>query len=162
MTAARNPLFALLRRAVRSDEDVIDRRAFLDAAYLGECGLETNQQSAITFISLVGTALHGTALHGGQFSVIGESDERYKIAGGNERIPKQLAALQADRIQLGHELVALKGAEGEPVGRLHFAGEHCAFDNQGFMEGALETGELAAMAIAKALRRAGQLVSSLV
>ncbi|HEY0233310.1 MAG TPA: FAD-dependent oxidoreductase, partial [Dokdonella sp.] len=35
----------------------------------------------------------------------------------------------------------LRGAIGERVGDLHFAGEHCAFDNQGFMEGGVETGE---------------------
>ncbi len=41
----------------------------------------------------------------------------------------------------------LRGAIGEPVGNLHFAGEHCALDNQGFMEGGLESGEAAAAAI---------------
>lgn len=38
----------------------------------------------------------------------------------------------------------LRGAMGEPVGRLHFAGEHCALDTQGFMEGGVESGEAAA------------------
>jgi monoamine oxidase len=42
---------------------------------------------------------------------------------------------------------ALRGAVGERVGNLHFAGEHCALDNQGFMEGGLESGEWAAQAI---------------
>jgi monoamine oxidase len=41
----------------------------------------------------------------------------------------------------------IRGAIGERVGDLHFAGEHCAFDNQGFMEGGAETGEWAAAAI---------------
>jgi monoamine oxidase len=41
----------------------------------------------------------------------------------------------------------IRGAIGERVGNLHFAGEHCAFDNQGFMEGGVETGEWAAQAI---------------
>ena len=41
----------------------------------------------------------------------------------------------------------IRGAIGERVGDLHFAGEHCAFDNQGFMEGGVETGEWAASAI---------------
>jgi monoamine oxidase len=41
----------------------------------------------------------------------------------------------------------IRGAIGERVGNLHFAGEHCAFDNQGFMEGGVETGEWAAAAI---------------
>lgn len=41
----------------------------------------------------------------------------------------------------------LRGAISEPVGQLHFAGEHCAFDNQGFMEGGCETGEDAALRV---------------
>jgi monoamine oxidase len=36
----------------------------------------------------------------------------------------------------------LRGAIGENVGRLHFAGEHCALDNQGFMEGGCESAEV--------------------
>jgi monoamine oxidase len=57
---------------------------------------------------------------------------------------------------------AICGAEGEPVGRLHFAGEHCSLSAQGFMEGGCETGEAAAAAILRqmggakaAVRRAG-------
>ncbi|MFI4969171.1 MAG: flavin monoamine oxidase family protein [Lysobacterales bacterium] len=41
----------------------------------------------------------------------------------------------------------IRGAIGERVGNLHFAGEHCAFGNQGFMEGGCETGEWVALAI---------------
>ena len=42
---------------------------------------------------------------------------------------------------------AICGAEGERVGRLHFAGEHCSLEAQGFMEGGCETGEAAALEI---------------
>ena len=42
---------------------------------------------------------------------------------------------------------AFRGAEGERVGQLHFAGEHCSMQFQGFMEGAVETGEATAKAI---------------
>jgi monoamine oxidase len=42
---------------------------------------------------------------------------------------------------------AFRGAEGERVGRLHFAGEHCSLQFQGFMEGAIETGEATARAL---------------
>lgn len=42
---------------------------------------------------------------------------------------------------------SLRGAEGEPVERLFFAGEHCSLDAQGFMEGAAETGQAAARAV---------------
>jgi monoamine oxidase len=38
------------------------------------------------------------------------------------------------------------------VGNLHFAGEHCSLDAQGFMEGGCETGERAAAEVLVALR----------
>ena len=46
---------------------------------------------------------------------------------------------------------ALRGAIGESVGGLHFAGEHCALETQGFMEGGCESGEIAAAAVAARL-----------
>jgi monoamine oxidase len=39
------------------------------------------------------------------------------------------------------------GVEGERVGNLFFAGEHCSLEYQGYMEGACETGETAALEI---------------
>ena len=42
---------------------------------------------------------------------------------------------------------SLRGAMGEAVGGLQFAGEHCALDTQGFMEGGCESGEIAARAV---------------
>lgn len=42
---------------------------------------------------------------------------------------------------------AFAGAEGEPEGRVFFAGEHCSVEFQGFMNGAAQTGRLAAEAI---------------
>lgn len=41
----------------------------------------------------------------------------------------------------------IAGAEFAPVGSLHFAGEHCSYDFQGFMNGAAETGRRAAEAV---------------
>ena len=38
----------------------------------------------------------------------------------------------------------LQGLEGERVGNLHFCGEHCSIDFQGYMEGGAETGAMAA------------------
>src|SRR4029077_13291788 len=34
----------------------------------------------------------------------------------------------------------IAGAEGVPVGNLFFAGEHCSYDFQGFMNGAAQSG----------------------
>lgn len=47
----------------------------------------------------------------------------------------------------------LRGVMGESVGGLHFAGEHCALDTQGFMEGGCESGETAAGAVLSRLGR---------
>jgi monoamine oxidase len=44
------------------------------------------------------------------------------------------------------------GAEGEQVGTCHFAGEHTSIDNQGYLEGAVETGQRAADEILSALK----------
>jgi len=43
------------------------------------------------------------------------------------------------------------GAMAEAVGGLHFAGEHCAIEAQGFMEGGCESGEAAAAEVLAAL-----------
>lgn len=42
---------------------------------------------------------------------------------------------------------AFYGQEGEREGNLHFCGEHCSLDFQGYMEGAAETGALVAAAL---------------
>ncbi|GAB2793819.1 monoamine oxidase [Hymenobacter luteus] len=47
----------------------------------------------------------------------------------------------------------IAGAEGRPVGNLFFAGEHCSAWYQGFMNGAAETGRLAAEGLQAALRK---------
>ena len=52
---------------------------------------------------------------------------------------------------------SFSSAKGSPLprvfGRLFFAGEHCAFDTQGFMEGGCESGETAAQSILRSLGR---------
>jgi monoamine oxidase len=48
---------------------------------------------------------------------------------------------------LAGQWTTVRGLEGEPVGTLHFAGEHCSLDAQGYMEGGCETGERAATAL---------------
>lgn len=46
----------------------------------------------------------------------------------------------------------IRGAEFKPIGNLHFAGEHCSLDFQGFMNGAAETGRRAAENILASLK----------
>jgi monoamine oxidase len=45
------------------------------------------------------------------------------------------------------------GAEIEPIGNLFFAGEHCSYDFQGFMNGAVQTGKTVAAQITKLSKR---------
>jgi monoamine oxidase len=45
------------------------------------------------------------------------------------------------------------GAESEPIGNLFFAGEHCSYDFQGFMNGAVQTGKSVATLITKLAKR---------
>lgn len=49
------------------------------------------------------------------------------------------------------QFTTLEGAQSEPAGRIRFAGEHCSFQYQGFMNGAAETGRLAAEDILAAI-----------
>ena len=46
----------------------------------------------------------------------------------------------------------ISGQEIEPIGNIFFAGEHCSSDFQGYMNGAAETGRIAAEAIVKKLK----------
>jgi monoamine oxidase len=49
----------------------------------------------------------------------------------------------------------IAGVEGEPVGNLFFAGEHCSAEFQGYMNGGAETGRVAAEAVVDLVRNGG-------
>jgi monoamine oxidase len=49
------------------------------------------------------------------------------------------------------QYTAFAGVEGEMEGNCHFCGEHTSLDSQGYLNGAVETGERAADEVAKAL-----------
>ncbi|HEY9204748.1 MAG TPA: NAD(P)/FAD-dependent oxidoreductase [Candidatus Methanoperedens sp.] len=57
----------------------------LDAAYTIEYGADTSDQSALNLIYLLGYS------EPNQLMIFGESDERYRIAGGADRLPKAIA-----------------------------------------------------------------------
>lgn len=77
-------------------------RALLGVAFVTEYGLDEGEQSALNFVYTVGTDLSEG------FAVFGESDERFKIAGGNERLPAALAASLGNRIVYSHLLEAVR------------------------------------------------------
>lgn len=56
-------------------------------------------------------------------------------------------ALGAYSCYLPGQMTTFGGVEGERVGNLWFAGEHCSRESQGYMNGACETAELAARSI---------------
>jgi monoamine oxidase len=75
----------------------------LDTAYNIEYGDVTTQQSSLNLIYLLAFQPDR-----GKFHVFGSSDERFHIAGGNERLPQALAAsLQPGSVKTNHALTAI-------------------------------------------------------
>ena len=64
-------------------------RKILRAAYIGEYGLELDQQSALNLLLTVGDETPTD-----EFRIFGESDERFHIAEGNDSVPARLAERQ--------------------------------------------------------------------
>jgi monoamine oxidase len=58
------------------------------------------------------------------------------------------------------QYTTIRGAEIKPVGNLFFAGEHCSAYFQGFMNGAAETGRMAAEDVVKTAKATSDLVMS--
>lgn len=69
--------------------------ALLDAAYNEEYGAETTDQASLNLLYLLAYQT------GQQFSIFGQSDERFHIAGGNEQLPQAIANY------LGHQSIRL-------------------------------------------------------
>ena len=74
----------------------------LDVAYNIEFGAESNAQSALNLIYLLGFSGQG------QLNVFGRSNEKYHVTGGNDQIPTALGQLLAGQISTGSELAAIK------------------------------------------------------
>jgi monoamine oxidase len=75
----------------------------LDVAYNIEYGAETTDQSALNLVYLLGYGAKP-----GNFAVFGKSDERYHIVGGNESLPKAIAAtLPSGSVRLGWRMQAI-------------------------------------------------------
>jgi monoamine oxidase len=75
----------------------------LDVAYALEYGAVTTDQSALNLVYLLGEQPPG-----GRLSLTGLSDERFRIAGGNDRLPRAIAArLPKDAVRFEWRLRAL-------------------------------------------------------
>src|SRR5438552_3413124 len=81
----------------------------LDVAYNIEYGNITKEQSSLNLIYLLGFSSNP-----GNFQIFGASDERYHIAGGNERLPQAIAAaLTLGTVQLNTALTGiLRNSDG--------------------------------------------------
>ncbi|HEX6277057.1 MAG TPA: FAD-dependent oxidoreductase [Polyangiaceae bacterium] len=92
--------------AVVPAADYPELHAVLTAAYRGEFGLETPEQSALNLIYLIGSD------EPDPFRVFGESDERYHLHEGSDSIALSLAEELGDAVALSHALVSL-AADGD-------------------------------------------------
>ena len=83
----------------------------LDVAYVGEFGLETNEQSSLNLVDFITTDMSEP------FAIYGESDEAYRIKGGSSALIKALVAAIESKaeMQLGHALTALDVKDGQIV-----------------------------------------------
>jgi len=76
-------------------------RKMLDVAFETEYGLKCNEQSALNMLFVIGTDTSEG------FSIFGESDERFRIKGGNDLIIKGLEERLKGQVQPSHKLKAL-------------------------------------------------------
>jgi monoamine oxidase len=82
----------------------------LDVAYVIEFGADTHDQSALNLVYLLGfqQSQHPS------FSVFGQSDERFHIRGGNQRLPRAIADSLGSAVKLGYSLLRVART---PAGR---------------------------------------------
>lgn len=77
-------------------------RELLHVAYVTEYGLEAEQQSSLNLIQMIGTDTSDG------FKPFGDSDERFTVKGGNERVVVELAnRLDEGIVSLRHRLTAI-------------------------------------------------------
>ncbi len=80
-------------------------RTILDVAFVTENGLATSQLSALDFLGAIDPDTSDN-----DFAIFGESDQRYKILGGNQLLPQAIASrIQASSpVTFGYRLTALR------------------------------------------------------
>ena len=95
-------------------------KQLLDVAFTTEYGLDIKEQSSLNMLTLFDPALPDKDL-------FGESDERYKIEGGNQRVVDELAK-RVDKIELEHEVVEIEN-EGDGFLVSFSNGKKLSFDH---------------------------------
>lgn len=74
----------------------------IETAYVGEYGLDASRQSALNLMLLIGTE------PAAPFKIFGESDEAYRIQGGNSRLVEALTKALAQTPQEGKGTVSIR------------------------------------------------------
>ena len=75
---------------------------FIYNGYTAEYGMDANEQSALNFLELIAPNVNG------DFTPYGNSDERYSVTGGNEKICQALAAPLKQQLHKSYALTAIK------------------------------------------------------
>ena len=79
----------------------------LDVTYNIEYGAECNVQSALNLLYLIGYRGQG------QLRIVGASNEKYHVAGGNDQITGAMASVLGNQVALGKELTSIaQNADG--------------------------------------------------
>jgi len=90
-------------------------KKLIEVSYESEYGLSPQVQSSLNLLILISTDTSN-----GTLEFFGDSDERYKVRGGNQRIPNALAEKHSRNLQMGYALEAIR-ANGTAYS-LHFSG----------------------------------------
>jgi monoamine oxidase len=85
-------------------DDGIDSKIgqLLDVAYNIEYGAESSEQSSLNLLYLLGYRGQG------QLRIFGESNEKFHVVGGNDRVTTKLGELLAPQITRGSQLAAIR------------------------------------------------------
>lgn len=81
-------------------------RSLLEVAYATEYGLDVSEQSSLNFLSLFNSDVSPG------FEIFGASDQRFKVAGGNELIAQRLSERISRPVHLERRLVQIRTRGG--------------------------------------------------
>jgi monoamine oxidase len=80
-------------------------KKLLKAAYEAQFGLPCHEQSSLNLISMISTTLE-------EFKVFGQSDERFRIAGGSQRLISTIKKEISSPIEINKKLVSVSSRDG--------------------------------------------------
>ena len=90
-----------LARVLRAGRAPVRLGSLLEVAYTIEYGGEASVQSSLNMLYLL------AYIGQGQMRILGPSNEKYHVRGGNDQITDRLAAALGDRVRLGSRLASI-------------------------------------------------------